>query len=131
MRRMRRVLVVAVVVLGVLASGCSSTSESERATQFLDQYAADWNAQDEEAVFGMVLPNGVFVAPDGTEFAGDELIEAWTPFIRSGVSVERTGDAVDNGDGSYSFNVVISTQRRILTITLDGDELVSMVETRQ
>ena len=125
---MRLVLVMAVVVLGVVAAGCSSGSESEQATQFLDQFAADWNARDEVAVFGAVLPDGVYVTPDGVELVGQEVVDQWTRFLSS-VSIERTGDAVDNGEGSYSFDVEMSGSKRVLTIEMDGDELVSMVET--
>jgi hypothetical protein len=122
-----RVLVTVVVVLGVVAGGCSSVSESERATQFLDQFAADWNAGDETAVFGAILPDGVYVPPGGVELVGEEVVDAWTRFLGS-VSFERTGDAVDNGDGSYSFEVELSGSKRVMTIEMDGDELVRMVE---
>jgi hypothetical protein len=67
----------------------------------------------------MVLPNGVLVATDGTE-----LVDSWTRSMDD-ISIERTGDAVDNGDGSYSFNVDLDGTKRVLTITLNGDELVS------
>ena len=75
----------------------------------------------------MMLPDGVFVTTSGTELSGEDLVDAWTSFI-SFISIERTGDAVDNGDGSYSFNVEFSSSKMVLTITLDGNELVSMVE---
>jgi len=39
--------------------------------------------------------------------------------------------AVANGDGSCSFNVDFDGAKRDPTITLDGDELVSMVEARR
>ena len=80
------------------------------------------------AVFGAILPDGVFVGPDGVALVGQEVVDQWTKFL-SFVSIERTGDAVDNGDGSYSFKVEFSGTKRVLTIEMDGDELVSMVET--
>ena len=123
----RRELAVAAVVLGVVAAGCSSGSESEQATQFLDQFVADWNASNEMAVFGAILPDGVYVTPDGEELVGQEVVDQWTQFLPS-ISIERMGDAVDNGDGSYSFKVEMSGSKRVLTIEMDGDELVSMVE---
>jgi hypothetical protein len=125
-------LLVAVVALGVVAAGCSSVSESEQATQFLDQWAADWTDSDEEAVFEVFLPDGVLVGTDGRELVGEEAARGWTQFVPL-FSLERTGDAVDNGDGSYSFTVEFiraeGTLNRVLTITMDGDELVSIVET--
>lgn len=113
--------------LRFIFGGESSVSESERATQFLDLFIAEWNARNQDAVFDMVLPDGVFVTTNGTELAGEELVDAWTRFITV-ISIERTGDAVDNGDGSYSFNVEFSSSKMVLTITLEGNELVSMVE---
>ncbi|NNC91551.1 MAG: hypothetical protein HKN80_03565 [Acidimicrobiia bacterium] len=126
-------LVGAAAVLGVVAAGCSSWSASEQATpeqatQFLDQFAADWNARDEMAVFETILPDGVYVTPDGEELVGQEVVDQWTRFL-SFVEIERKGDAVDNGDASYSFDVEMSGSKRVLTIEMDGDELVSMVET--
>ena len=113
--------------LRFIFGGESDVSESERATQFLDLFIAEWNARNQDAVFDMVLPDGVFVTTSGRELAGEDLVDAWTRFMTV-ISMERTGDAVDNGDGSYSFNVEFSSSKMVLTITLEGDELVSMVE---
>ena len=131
---LRRMLVVMFVVMGLMASSCSSASNVDQATEFLDQWVADWNAGDEEALFGVFLPDGVLVEPAGQELVGEEVAPAWSGFVAT-YSMARTSDGLDNGDGSVTFDVEwtrsTSTDLRRLTITMDGDRLVRMVETYQ
>ena len=116
----------------LLVGDCAGASDAEDATAFLVQWVNDWNAQDERALFGVFLPDGILVEPGGRELVGDEVATAWSWFVSS-CSMERTGDAVDNGDGSFTFDVEWTrssraVDRRTLTITMDEGELVRMVE---
>jgi hypothetical protein len=107
------------------------TSTGEEATQFLDQWVVAWNAGDEEALFGVFVPDGVLVGTDKRPLVGEEVAVAWAHFVPQ-YSMERTGDAVTNDDGSFSFTVTwrqseLLADKRILDIALDGDT-VRMVE---
>jgi hypothetical protein len=114
------------------AQGAAATAEE--VTAFLDQWVADWNDGNLEDLFGVFLPEGVFVEADGKKLVGGEIAVdlRFGPLVSS---MERTGDAVDNGDGSYSFKVEWTTEKpktnkRVLAITMHGDKLIKMVETR-
>ena len=131
---MRISIAIVVLAVGIAAVGCSNTTDSDVATQFLDQWVTDWNAGDEQAAFEAFLPDGVLVNTSGQEFVGPGVAVAWSQYVTL-FSLERTGEPVDNENGSYSFNVEFDrsqgTLKRVMTITMDGDKLVSMVETKQ
>ena len=115
------------------ASVDAGLASAEEVTAFLDQWVIDWNNANTEDLFGVFLPDAVFVMTTGKELVGDEYGETmkFLPLIHS---MERTSEAVDLGDGSYSFNVEFPSDRsrnkRVLAITMEGGKLIKMVETR-
>ena len=84
----------------------------------------------------MFLPDGVLIGTDGRELTGAEVGESRAKYLPK-YTMERTGDAVDNGDGTYSFKVewttAVGVDKRILEISIDGDRvwMVERIDTDQ
>ena len=142
---MRLVTALLSLLLAGLVVGCSASPKAtdttaephlvtaEAATVFLDQWVSDWNNANLEDLFGVFLPDGVFVSPVEANLVGEEVAD-YLKFFPLVWSMERTGDAVDNGDGSYSFKIEWTsekphTNKRVLAITLEGDKLIKIIAT--
>ena len=134
------------LILAIVVAGCSAgpdasdttfdntaTATADEATAFLDQWVTDWNNANLEDLSGVFLPDGVFKPPGESNLVGEEVAD-YFKFFPLVWSMERTGDAVDNGDGSYSFKIEWTsekphTNKRVLAITLEGDKLIKIIAT--
>ena len=98
----------------------------------IDQILTDWAAKDAEGVAAVFGTEGTFKAPGTKVFVGQEAgeyLSEWVPFWEA----TRTGDAVDNGDGTFTFPVTFLSERGIVEdvfwrIKAADDELVDLTE---
>ena len=99
----------------------------------VDQILADWAAKDADAVASVFGTDGTFTAPSTRVYVGEEAgayLSQFVPFWET----TRTGDAVDNGDGTFSFPILFesdsgSVMELFWRIELSDGSLVDLTET--
>jgi hypothetical protein len=107
---------------------------AEQATAFLDEWVAAWNADDAAALHGVFGDDGVLIGVTNEELVGEDEVAASMGDVWTAVDMTRTGEAVANPDGSFSFDVEFAWPSgriayRILHVFLLADgELVRIVE---
>ena len=98
----------------------------------MDQIVTDWAAKDAEAIASAFGSGAMFTSQSTRVFVSPEAGDCLSQYV-PGWEMTRTGDAVDSGDGTFTFPVTFVSAGNVVEhvtwkMTVVDDELVELTE---